>query len=149
MTSPRYEKKWGKIYPRGNKLHRAKQLGFEYPRISESEMVERATTNVLFICSMNQWRSPTAEKIYSARALLHVRSAGTSHKARRKVTSVDIKWADIVIVMEQKHRQFLLAKFPGEMKFKEIHVLEIPDRYQYQDPELIDELTQSIDPIID
>ena len=42
--------------------------------------------NVLFICSRNQWRSPTAEQVYRKHPLLAVRSAGTSLNARRKVS---------------------------------------------------------------
>ncbi|MFK7789851.1 MAG: phosphotyrosine protein phosphatase, partial [Phycisphaeraceae bacterium] len=42
--------------------------------------------NMLFICSKNQWRSPTAEQIYRSDPRLNVRSAGTSSSARHKVT---------------------------------------------------------------
>jgi len=50
--------------------------------------------NVLFICSMNKWRSPTAEEICRRHPDLSVRSAGTSRKARRHVTLDDIQWAE-------------------------------------------------------
>ena len=142
------EKKWRHLYLRSNKLHRASQLGFSYPRISEATLIEQESTNVLFVCSMNQWRSPTAEKIYSDKALINVRSAGTNKNARTRVSSNDLKWADIVFVMEVKHKQRLRAEFPGEMKFKEIHVLDIPDEYNYMDTELVKEIEQSVDPIV-
>jgi protein-tyrosine-phosphatase len=35
------------------------------------------STNLLFICSRNQWRSPTAEAIWRRRPGFNVRSAGT------------------------------------------------------------------------
>ena len=145
---PPREKKWKHIYTRSNKLHRAKQLGFEYPRMSESDLAERETLKVLFVCSMNQWRSPTAEKIYADKPLVQARSAGTRKRAKNPVKSGDLKWADIVIVMELKHRQRLLAGFPGEMRFKEVHVLDIPDEYKFMDPELVDVLRASVDPIL-
>jgi len=43
--------------------------------------------NILFICSHNQWRSPTAEKVYSKDPRVHARSAGTSPKARHTVNA--------------------------------------------------------------
>ncbi|MEM6784578.1 MAG: hypothetical protein AAF624_12680 [Bacteroidota bacterium] len=146
-NAPR-EKKWKQVYTRSEKLRRAKQLGFEYPRLSTSEMVDQESLNILFVCSMNRWRSPTGEKIYATKPLVHARSRGTSKRARRRVTSGDLKWADIVLVMEQKHRQRLVAAYPGEMRFKELHVLDIPDDYAYMDPELVDELVAAVDPIL-
>ncbi len=105
--------------------------------------------NVLFVCSMNQWRSPTAEKIYSRRSHLKVRSAGTSSKARRHVSAKDLQWADLVIVMEQKHKQRLAANHPQAMRHQNVHVLDIPDNYQFMDPELIAELKSAVDPILE
>ncbi len=57
------EKNWKHVYTRSEKLHRAKQLGFVYPCESTADMTVRESLRILFICSMNQWRSPTAEKI--------------------------------------------------------------------------------------
>ncbi len=142
------EKKWKHVYIWSNKLHRAKQLGFEYPRVSESEMLDQESVKVLFVCSMNQWRSPTGEKIYSDKALVNARSCGTNKSARKKVSADDLKWTDIVFVMEEKHKQRLVADFPGEMRFKELHVLDIPDNYRFMDPELIDEIVAAVDPIL-
>ena len=97
---------------------------------------------------MNQWRSPTAEKIYSDKPLLDVRSCGTNKNARKRVTSDDLKWADIVLVMEDKHKQRLMAEYPGEMHFKESHVLDIPDEYKFMEPALIEEIMAAVDPIL-
>ncbi len=96
------------------------------------------TKNVLFLCSKNKWRSPTAEKVFSDSVFLNVRSRGTSRSARRKVTQSDIKWADIILVMEEKHKERLCADFPGDTKFREVNVLDIADDYKYMDPELVD-----------
>ncbi|MDB4614280.1 phosphotyrosine protein phosphatase [bacterium] len=86
---------------------------------------------------MNKWRSPTAEKIYARHQLVNTRSCGTSKKARRTISGDDIKWADVILVMEDKHQQQLRSRFPGEVAFTEIHVLDIPDEYRYMDPELV------------
>jgi predicted protein tyrosine phosphatase len=80
--------------------------------------------------------------------MISARSAGTSTVARRKVTRSDIRWADLIFVMEEKHRSKLLAEFPDESAFKEIYVLNIEDNYRYMDQELIDELVKVVDPII-
>jgi predicted protein tyrosine phosphatase len=141
------EKNWKLLYLRSDKLHRAQQLGFEYPIGRELQILSESL-NVLFVCSRNQWRSPTAENMYKNRSMLQVRSAGTSTSARRKVSATDIKWADVIIVMEDKHRSRILAEYPGESKYKEMHVLNIEDNYKYMDKELIAELIELVDPII-
>ncbi|MDG2131693.1 MAG: hypothetical protein P8K08_27105 [Fuerstiella sp.] len=50
--------------------------------------------------------------------------------------------------METKHKQRLMAEYPGEMRFKELHVLDIPDNYRFMDPELIDEIVAAVDAIL-
>ncbi|WP_440054531.1 hypothetical protein ACSLBF_17040 [Pseudoalteromonas sp. T1lg65] len=55
-------------------------------------------THVLFICSRNQWRSPTAERVWRNHPGIEVRSAGTSAKAKRAVSKKDIVWADKILV---------------------------------------------------
>lgn len=103
--------------------------------------------NLLFVCSKNQWRSPTAEKIYERRDQFSVRSRGTSESARQTVRLADIIWADIIFVMEQKHKQRLSADYPGT-RFKELHVLDIPDDYGFMDSELVELLKEAIDPLL-
>ncbi len=93
--------------------------------------------NVLFVCSRNKWRSPTAEKVYATHKLINTRSRGTSKKARRTISADDLHWADVVFAMEDKHRQQLQSRFAGEMACTEIRVLDIPDEYQFMDPELV------------
>jgi len=118
--------------------------------VEESKtMADQEPVNVLFVCSMNQWRSPTAEKIYADNPLVSARSAGTNEGARKAVRSSDLVWADLVLVMEQKHKQRLLATFPDELKFKTLHVLDIPDDYEYMDPELIGEIASVVDLLLE
>ena len=42
---------------------------------------------LLFICSRNQWRSPTAERLFDGFSNYAARSAGTEKGARVKVTA--------------------------------------------------------------
>ena len=108
-----------------------------------------ANFNVLFVCSMNQWRSPTAEKIYSNRPGINVRSAGTSRKSRRTVNEKDVSWASLIILMERKHEQRLYQRFGPQLAGKSIEVLDVPDQYKFMDPRLVDVLTEAIDPILE
>lgn len=96
--------------------------------------------NLLFLCSRNQWRSLTAETIFRKRQDIAVKSAGTVAKARIRVNAGLLKWADAVFVMERKHQSYILTRFPGETKYLNIEVLDIPDEYRYMDENLIAEL---------
>jgi predicted protein tyrosine phosphatase len=101
--------------------------------------------NILFVCSRNQWRSPTAEEIYKNTDGLQVRSAGTEPSARIKLNAKTIAWADVIFVMEKKHKQRMQEKFSDELQDKEIIILDIPDEYQFMDTELIEEIKTKVD----
>ena len=106
-------------------------------------------TNVLFICSRNQWRSPTAETVWCKHPELSVRSAGTSPRAKRSISSADVRWADVIFVMEQRHKGRLKAAFTRLLEHKPIYVLDIPDEYKYMDPELVTMLKESVSSYLD
>lgn len=101
--------------------------------------------NVLFICSRNQWRSPTAEKIYCKDNRVNVRSAGTSPSARKTVNAKDVEWAELIFVMEHKHKERLKSTFSRQLQYKKIIVLDIPDEYRYMDEELMKILRCSVE----
>ncbi len=103
---------------------------------------------ILFVCSRNQWRSPTAEALFLNHPDILARSAGTEKNARIRVTEKLILWADLIFVMEKKHRQRLREKFPDIINTKRVIVLDIPDEYQYQDAELIEHLRTSLQPYL-
>jgi protein-tyrosine phosphatase len=88
---------------------------------------------VLFVCTANQQRSPTAERMYSDDSRFEVKSAGTEALFGREVTSRDLRWADLVVVMENHHRQKIRRRFPEESDESEFIVLGIPDVYQYME----------------
>lgn len=54
-------------------------------------------------------------------------------------------WSDIIFVMENKHKRYIYGQFRNQITDKKNIVLDIPDEYQYMDPELITWLTQAID----
>jgi predicted protein tyrosine phosphatase len=105
-------------------------------------------TNILFVCSRNQWRSPTAEKIYRNDPRLNVRSAGTGARAKIKLTAKLIDWADLIFAMEHTHKQQITENFPNESSNKKIMVMDIPDEYQFMDPELVEMIELSVMPYL-
>ncbi len=102
--------------------------------------------NVLFVCTGNLDRSPTAEQLYKDRNDLEVKSAGTHWSAPRILTGDLIEWAEIVFVMEEHHQKFIINWMP-EVSNKVI-VLGIENKYLNNDPELIRILRLKIDPFL-
>lgn len=105
-----------------------------------------AHMNILFLCSRNHWRSPTAEAVYRQDARVQVRSAGTSASARIRVTEKLLRWADLILVMEHTHKRRLREDFPDLYPDLQIGVLDISDDYEFMSPELMELLIQRVEP---
>ena len=103
---------------------------------------------MLFICSRNQWRSPTAESIFKNRPKIQVRSAGTADSAKNKVSEKLLLWADMIFVMEKKHKEILIERFDRKHSDRMI-VLGIPDDYKYMDPELVEMIKAGVAPYLE
>lgn len=97
----------------------------------------KAMARILFVCSRNQLRSPTAEAIYAKPAGIQVRSRGTNASARRRLSGADVAWADVIFVMEPEHKKRLLRDFRTKASRPRIVVLDIPDEYEFMDPDLV------------
>ncbi len=95
------------------------------------------TRNLLFVCSRNRLRSPTAEQVFADWPGIETASAGLDRDADNPLTPELLRWADIVFVMERVHRTRLSAKFKPHLDGKRVICLEIPDDYAYMDPELV------------
>ncbi|RRH95121.1 protein tyrosine phosphatase [Mesorhizobium tamadayense] len=93
--------------------------------------------NVLFVCSQNRLRSPTAEQVFSNRRDIEVESAGTNHDADNPLTRELVAWADIIFVMEKAHRAKLQKKFRASLKGARVICLDIPNDYEFMEPELV------------
>lgn len=100
------------------------------------------TRRLLFVCSQNKLRSPTAETIFANHSGVEVDSAGLNNDAITPLTPEHIEWADLIIVMEKAHRNRLNTKFRRHLQGKRVAVLDIPDDYDYMDPALIKLLEQ-------
>ena len=103
---------------------------------------------LLFVCSQNRWRSPTAEKIYDGVNGIQARSAGTEPGARIKVTAGHLGWADLIFVMEKKHLRRLRERYAEELADKRVICLNIPDDYQFMQPELVELMQAAVAPYL-
>ena len=102
-------------------------------------------TKILFLCTANAERSPTAERIYANHPELEVKSAGIDPNARLQVSAEMIQWADAVICMENHHLRDILKKYPDIISGKTIDHLNIPDVYDYMSDALIDIIKRKMD----
>lgn len=93
--------------------------------------------NVLFVCSQNRLRSPTAEQVFSSRPDLEVASAGTNNDADNPLTSELVAWADVIVVMEKTHRSKVQKRFRSSLNGKRLICLDIPDDFAFMDPALV------------
>lgn len=93
--------------------------------------------HLLFICSQNKLRSPTAEVVFSQYEGIEAISAGTNNDAETPVSADLIDWADIIFVMEKTHRNRISGKFKAWLHDKRVVVLDIPDEYDFMAPELV------------
>jgi len=101
---------------------------------------------VLFICSQNRLRSPTAEQVFSNRAGFDVSSAGLNPDANTTVTPELLQWADVIFVMERSHRNKLSKIFRAHLNSKRIVCLDIPDEFEFMDPVLVRMLEAKVGP---
>lgn len=93
--------------------------------------------NVLFVCMQNRLRSPTAEQVFATWPGIETASAGIGHEAENPLTPELLEWADTIFVMERIHRSRISAKFKPYLAKKRMICLEIPDDYQFMEPELV------------
>jgi predicted protein tyrosine phosphatase len=91
----------------------------------------------LFICSQNRLRSPTAEQVFASWPDVETDSAGLGGDATVPLSSEQIAWATVIFVMEKAHRNRLSVRFLRYLNGKRVICLDIPDDYEYMQPELI------------
>jgi len=92
---------------------------------------------VLFVCSQNKLRSPTAEQVFALHPDIQCASAGTNNDAENALTAELVVWAQVIVVMEKVHRAKVSKRFRRHLAGKRIVCLDIPDNYHFMQPELI------------
>ena len=101
-------------------------------------------TNLLFLCSRNRLRSPTAEQLFAHHPGVKTASAGLAPDAEEECSSELVEWADIIFVMERAHRAKLQRRFKPHLKRVRVICLDIPDDYAFMQPELVALLEQRV-----
>ena len=94
-------------------------------------------TCVLFICSRNRLRSPTAEQVFARWPGVEADSAGLAPDADVALSAEQVEWADIIFVMEKSHRVKLNVKFKRQLAGKRVVCLDIADDYAFMQAELV------------
>lgn len=95
------------------------------------------TRRLLFLCSQNKLRSPTAEAVFADWPGVETDSAGLNHDAEVPLSTEQLAWADLILVMERAHHRRLSSRFGKALGGKRVVVLGIPDDFEYMQPELI------------
>lgn len=87
---------------------------------------------LLFVCTANLNRSPTAAELFRDSPQHEAKSAGVHPAAATRLTRQAVEWADKVFVMEDWHARKVEELAPGA----DVEVLGIPDVYPRGDPQL-------------
>jgi predicted protein tyrosine phosphatase len=102
---------------------------------------------ILFVCTANVDRSPTAEFLYLGDPRYEVHSAGTAPFATNPITREMLRWADRVFVMserEDRHRTLIKMRFPD--LDRPVIDLDVEDRWRRGHPELVERLLKALKP---
>ena len=106
-----------------------------------------APERILFVCTANLDRSPTAQDLYADDPRYEVRSAGVAPFAAVPLTRDLLLWADRVFVMnerEDRHRTLIRVRFP-EVE-RPIVDLGVSDLWHRDHPELVAILLRRLRP---
>jgi len=85
----------------------------------------------------NRWRGRAAGQVFSVRDDLGVASAGLDPACGNPLTPDLVDWAEVIFVMEKTHRAKLQRQFRSHLKGARVVCLDIPDDFEFMDPELV------------
>lgn len=85
----------------------------------------------LFVCSRNRLCSPTAEQVFAQWPGVETASCGTNADAQTPASPELLRWADVILVMEQVHPRKLQQRFRAVVSGKRVLCLGIPGNYVY------------------
>jgi predicted protein tyrosine phosphatase len=111
------------------------------------QLVKRGK-KILFVCTQNRVRSFMAEQLFQGRNGCQTKSAGIAKAARVKLTEELVRWADLVVFMEQNHQDHVAEAFPKALAGKPTACLQISDLYYYGDPDLKADLEKQMQRVL-
>ncbi|HET8689257.1 MAG TPA: hypothetical protein VFM18_21810 [Methanosarcina sp.] len=94
---------------------------------------------VLCVCSAGLLRSPTIAYVLANKGF-NTRAVGVFDYALIQVDPVLIEWADIIVFASQEHHHAVMEYVEDKKKF----VLDIPDMYEFRNPELVKIIEQRL-----
>jgi len=90
---------------------------------------------VLFLCSQNRLRCPTAEQACAPWEGIEVASAGLNRDPENVVTPEWRDWAELIFVMAKVHRDKLGKRFRARRIGERVVCLDNPEGYDFMSPE--------------
>lgn len=91
---------------------------------------------VLTVCSAGLLRSPTIASVLHTKYGYNVRACGANPEyALVPISTALIHWADLIIFADQEHYDDVKEYIPAD---KPHFTLDLPDRFPYRSPELIE-----------
>jgi predicted protein tyrosine phosphatase len=114
-----------------------------------TDLVLHKMDRVLFVCTMNRLRSPTAEFVFR-KAGFTADSCGIDPLAVCPISQHKLLWSDVIICMEQEHLNVvsdLCYDYRIDTNVRKLISLDIPDNYDFMDKRLIKMLEQFLDGI--
>ncbi|MEL6210755.1 MAG: phosphotyrosine protein phosphatase [Pseudomonadota bacterium] len=101
---------------------------------------------VLFICGRARSRSPTAAQVFAEWPGVKTDFGGISPDADDVLSADQLDWADVIMVMEQRHRTRLSERYGRALSGRQVINLAIPDNYTFMDPSLVTLLRERAGP---
>ena len=112
-------------------------------------MANSRPLRVLFVCSRNRLRSPTAEAVVADWPGLEAVSAGTAPDAEARASLDVIEWADVAVAFEVRHRRALQHQFGPALRGTRVVVLGVPDDYTFMNPALVRLLRERLPSVLE
>lgn len=96
------------------------------------------TKKVLTVCSAGLLRSATLQNMLIREYGYNVRNCGTVESyALIPISEALVLWADEIVFVNRKNYEDVEEELPGGVQDK-IFILDIPDQYAFNDPELVE-----------
>lgn len=92
---------------------------------------------ILAICSAGLLRSPTIAWYIQSVSDYNCRAAGLHDYALIEVDPVLVEWADLIICADEDVHALFIGSYHDKLGDKRILNFNIPDIYEYKDPDLI------------
>ena len=98
---------------------------------------------LLFVCSAGLLRSATAANLFAKKGF-NTRSCGSADYALIPFSENLRQWADkIIFVNQSNHDEVIRHGF--DLEGKAVQILDIPDIFEYNNPDLIELLEEQVD----